>query len=77
MSDCERGKQMGKGAAAADLVHLVGSDVVKLHNKHARVVCKKLLEGDLVVLLALIVNTLFLAEKVGHLARYLKCRCRD
>jgi hypothetical protein len=28
-------------------------------------------------LLALIVNALFLAEKVGHLARYLKCRCRD
>jgi hypothetical protein len=28
-------------------------------------------------LLALIVNALFLAEKVGHLARNLKCRCRD
>ena len=58
-------------------MHLVGSDVVKLHNEHAGEVGKQLLEGDLEVLLALIVNALFLAEKVGHLARYLKCRCRD
>ena len=67
----------GGRARGGHLVHLVGGDVVELHNKHAGEVCKKLLEGDLEVLLALIVNALFLAEKVGHLARYLKCRCRD